>query len=109
MGQIKLGLKKGNVIGLVMENRPEFIITWLGLCKLGIITAFINFRLHGNSLKHIVEISNSSTFVVGTELIEKFLAINPKGPIYAFQGKCRTSSQTFFVYFCFAIRSSINH
>ncbi len=32
----------GDEIGLLMNNKPEFIGFWLGLAKAGIITALIN-------------------------------------------------------------------
>ena len=28
-----LGLKKGDTVSLFMENRPEYVCVWLGLCK----------------------------------------------------------------------------
>src|SRR5262245_39025027 len=37
-----LGLRRGDVAALLMENRPEFVTTWLGLAKLGVTTALIN-------------------------------------------------------------------
>ena len=33
------GLKPGNVVALMMDNRPEFPMVWLGLAKVGIVTA----------------------------------------------------------------------
>jgi hypothetical protein len=29
----KQGLKKGDSVSLFMENRPEYVCMWLGLCK----------------------------------------------------------------------------
>lgn len=29
------GLRRGDVVALLMENRPEFVVHWLGLAKLG--------------------------------------------------------------------------
>src|SRR5262245_22579322 len=37
-----IGLKKGEVCALLMENCPEFLMAWLGLAKNGIATALIN-------------------------------------------------------------------
>ena len=74
------GLKKGDVVALMMENRPEFIITWLGLAKIGVITAFINYRLHGPSLAHVLNISEASVYVVGVELLETFKRVRSNEP-----------------------------
>src|SRR5579872_290620 len=37
----ELGLKKGDVVTLLMDNRPEYIAAWLGLVKRGVITALV--------------------------------------------------------------------
>jgi fatty-acyl-CoA synthase len=49
----------------MMENRPEFLFTWIGLAKLGIITAFINFRLTGSSLLHVIKVSTAKHIILG--------------------------------------------
>lgn len=76
-----LQLRCNEVVALMMENRPEFIWTWLGLAKLGVITgssslclllislAFINYKLHGASLTHVLKISEAKAFIVGTFLL----------------------------------------
>jgi hypothetical protein len=30
-----------------MMNRPEFIIFWLGMAKIGVVTSFLNHNLRG--------------------------------------------------------------
>jgi solute carrier family 27 fatty acid transporter 1/4 len=49
----KFNLKKGDCVALFMENKPEYIGIWLGLSKLGVITALINTNLRTHSLKHV--------------------------------------------------------
>ena len=44
-------LCKGDIIALIMENRKEYVPIWLGLSKIGVITALINTNLCGDSLK----------------------------------------------------------
>ena len=39
---IAKGYKTGDVISLLMENKPEFIFIWLGLSKIGITIASLN-------------------------------------------------------------------
>lgn len=51
------GLKNGDTISLMMENRPEFVCIWLGLSKLGVITALINTNLRQSSLAHCINIA----------------------------------------------------
>lgn len=54
-----------------MDNRPEFIITWLGLAKIGAVTALINTNLMNDPLIHSLTISNAERFIVGIEHKDK--------------------------------------
>jgi acyl-CoA synthetase (AMP-forming)/AMP-acid ligase II len=65
------GLQVGDCAALVMDNRPEFIIFWLGLAKIGVQTALINTNLVGNPLKHCLSISKPKLFLIGHEHVEK--------------------------------------
>ena len=40
----------GDTIALFMENAPDFVATWFGLSKVGIVTALINSNLEGAGL-----------------------------------------------------------
>ena len=62
------GLRKGDTVALFMENRPEFVVTWLGLAKVGIITAWLNNTIMGQPLVHSVSISSAKLLVFGVEL-----------------------------------------
>jgi len=48
------GLKRGDVVGLLMENCPEYLAIWLGLTRLGVTVALINTHLTQASLAHSV-------------------------------------------------------
>ena len=52
--QEKFELKKGDCVALFLENKPEFIGIWLGLSKIGVISALINTNLRNQLLKHVV-------------------------------------------------------
>uniref|UniRef100_A0A146LH94 Very long-chain fatty acid transport protein n=1 Tax=Lygus hesperus TaxID=30085 RepID=A0A146LH94_LYGHE len=62
------GFKKSDVIGLMMSNRPEFICTWLGLAKLGIVTALINTNLRGMSLKHCIKSAECKAIIFSDDM-----------------------------------------
>ncbi|RZF40359.1 hypothetical protein LSTR_LSTR008789 [Laodelphax striatellus] len=64
------GFRKGDTVALMLENRPEFVCIWLGLCKLGIITALINYNLRQTSLTHSVTVSKCQAFIYGCELTD---------------------------------------
>lgn len=65
-----LGLRRGDVVALLMSNRPEFVLTWLGLAKAGIVTALINTNTTGSVLGHALSEVKARTMIVGGELLE---------------------------------------
>ena len=62
------GLKKGDVAALFMENRPEYVMAWLGLIKIGAVVALINSNQKGAPLAHSIAISGARHAIVGAEL-----------------------------------------
>ena len=66
------GIGKGDVVALLMANRPEFVSTWIGLAKVGAVTALINTNLTGEPLRHSIRVSGASHLVVDTELAEQW-------------------------------------
>lgn len=75
------GLRKGDVVALLANNCPEYVAIWLGLSKIGIVTALINYNLRGEPLGHSVRIANSKCMVLGADF--------------------QTSSLLKFVFYCF--------
>jgi len=63
------GLTRGDVVALSMENRPDFIAIWLGLSRLGIVSALLNTNLSGDRLAHCVREAAPRHWIVGTELL----------------------------------------
>ena len=64
----KFNLKKGDCVAIFMENKPEFVATWLGLSKLGVISALINTNLKNKALVHSITVANSKVLVFSVEL-----------------------------------------
>ena len=50
-----------------MENRPEYVATWLGLAKICVVTALINHNQRLQALIHAVQIANSKALIHGPE------------------------------------------
>lgn len=46
------GYTKGDTVALLLENRPEYVGIWLGLAKIGVVTALINTNLVLDPLTH---------------------------------------------------------
>ena len=68
------GVKKGDAIALLMENRPEYLVAWLGIVKMGAVAALINTNLTGMGLAHSLNISGAKNIILGAELAENFFA-----------------------------------
>ena len=69
---IENNLKKGDVVALLMENRPEFLMAWIGIAQVGGTTALINTNLKGHPLNHSLSISGASNIILGSELSKNF-------------------------------------
>jgi len=68
---------KGDVVALLMENRPEFLMAWIGLAKTGAIAALINTHLVEHPLAHSVAIAQAKHLILGAELAENYLHVAP--------------------------------
>ena len=53
-----------------MEARLEYVGTWLGLAKLGIVTALINYNLRLETLAHCINSSHSKALIYSAELAD---------------------------------------
>jgi len=81
------GFRKGDNVALFMENRPEYVCMWLGLSKLGVVPALINYNLRLKPLLHSIEIVQSKAIIYGFELSEALQELKDEGnlsniPIY---------------------------
>ncbi|MCZ6647038.1 MAG: AMP-binding protein, partial [SAR324 cluster bacterium] len=59
------GVGKGEVVALMMENRPEYLTTLVGLSKLGAISAGINTNLTGAALIHSFKTAQGKKAIIG--------------------------------------------
>jgi fatty-acyl-CoA synthase len=67
---IEQGLAKGDVVGLLMPNRPEYFAIWLGLSSVGVVVALLNTNLTGPSLSHCINIVSPRHLIVQADLID---------------------------------------
>lgn len=74
------GYQKGDTIGLMMENRPEFVCIWLGLSKLGVITPLINHNLRLNVLVHSIKVGNCQALIFSSEFTEAVKEVSSSLP-----------------------------
>lgn len=62
------GVKRGDIVSLFMQNKPEFLFCWLGLNKVGATGAFINTNLAGKPLTHSLKTADASILIMDAEL-----------------------------------------
>jgi fatty-acyl-CoA synthase len=68
-------LRRGNVVALVMPNRLEYLPIWMGLSKVGVVTALINNQLTGHALAHCLNTAAASHVLVDGETLPAVEAV----------------------------------
>lgn len=89
----KAGYQPGDTIALFMESRPEYVCIWLGLSKIGVITALINFNLREKPLLHCIAAAKPRSIIFGgelTEAVENVAAELNSGICYYISGNNKT-------------------
>ena len=71
------GLRRGEVVALIMPNRLEYLPIWYGLSKVGVVTALINNQLSGEALAHCLTVSGATHCLVDEETWPAFEAARP--------------------------------
>jgi solute carrier family 27 fatty acid transporter 1/4 len=64
----KFGLKKGDCVALFLENKPEYVGIWLGLSKIGVISALINTNLRNQQLVHSINVAIPKVVIFSADL-----------------------------------------
>jgi fatty-acyl-CoA synthase len=81
------GIRKGDVVCLMMPNRPEYLASWIGLTHAGAVVALINTNLTGASLAYSVNVVQPKHLIVASELLVQFTSarahIDPKVSVWA--------------------------
>ncbi len=72
------GLEPGQTVALFMDNRPDYIVTWLGLTKAGITIALINSNNKMKPLLHSFDVAHCVAIIFGTELTEAMEGVLPE-------------------------------
>ena len=64
---LSIGASKGDVITVMIENRPELIATVIALAKIGVTSALVNTSQVGKVLAHSINLVNPIAIIVGEE------------------------------------------
>jgi fatty-acyl-CoA synthase len=63
----RLGVRRGDVVALVMSNAPDFLVSAWAIAKLGAVASLVNTQLSGASLTHAVRSVSPRAIVAGRE------------------------------------------
>lgn len=72
------GLRKGDTVAVVLPNRIEFLAVWIGLAKVGIVSALVNNNLAGAPLAHCLRISGAGHVIADTDTAEAIEQVRPQ-------------------------------
>jgi len=67
-----LGVRKGDRVAFMLENRAEFLEAWLGLAKVGGILAAVNTRWQAEEVGHFLELIEPRLALVGESFRDVF-------------------------------------
>lgn len=62
------GIERGDVVALMMENRPEFLICAIGIAKVGAVASLLNTSQTGKVLTHSINLVKPKMVICGGEL-----------------------------------------
>src|SRR5438105_1271527 len=71
------GLAKGDVVALLMANRPEYVAIWLGIIRAGGAVALLNTNLSGAALAHCIDIVTPRHVITAGDLIATLASSDP--------------------------------
>jgi fatty-acyl-CoA synthase len=71
------GVAKGDTVGLLMPNCPDYMAAWLGITRVGGVVSLLNTNLAGRSLAHCIEVAAPRQVIVAAELAGAFAGALP--------------------------------
>ncbi|MFH0847057.1 MAG: AMP-binding protein [Chloroflexota bacterium] len=77
---LRLGVKKGDRVSLMLSNSPEFLYSWFALAKIGAVMVPVNNRFKVNEARYIVSHSESTGLVVHSDYLEIATALKESCP-----------------------------
>lgn len=63
------GIKKGNIVGLLVNNCPQQPALWMGIARLGGITPLINTNQRGKALIHSINVAKCDALIFAEEYL----------------------------------------
>ena len=66
-----LKLSKGQTCAVMLPNSPEFLATWLGLARIGVIEVPINVAYRGDLLAYILNQAECQAIVISSQWVDR--------------------------------------
>ena len=63
------GFSCGQNVGLIMDNKPEFVALFLGLNRIGVAVAMVHPQLKGEAMKSAIGVVDCQAWIVESELM----------------------------------------
>ena len=73
-GLARLGVRRGDRVLLMMRNRAEFVLAWLGAARLGAVQVPVNVDYRGHFLEHLANTAEASVLFVEDALLDTIAA-----------------------------------
>lgn len=77
----EVGVRAGDRVAFMMENRPEFLQTWLGLAKIGGILVALNTRWQKAEIEYFLSLTEPKFALVSPQFRDVFRAAMPRRSI----------------------------
>ena len=75
------GVQKGDRVGLMLPNCPEYVVAFFGTMRLGATATQVNPIYVGRELTHIFDNSGTETVIVHSMMYEKAKAVQKNTPL----------------------------
>ena len=70
------GLKKGDTVAVMIENRAELLVAVTACAKIGVVSALINISQRGKVLTHSINLVSPKAVILGEELLHAYEEVN---------------------------------
>ena len=79
-GLARMGVKKGTHVAFLLDNKPEIILVYFALGKLGAVAAAVNTAAKGELLAYYLNQSDSEMVIADAALVHRIAAVRDRTP-----------------------------
>lgn len=79
-------LRPGDVVALLLDNAPDYVAVWLGLSRLGIVTALVNTQLAAPGIAHSLTLAGAAHLLCGARFTALVADAGYEGRVWPVDG-----------------------